>query len=244
MKRVLALIEQKRPEFEQLPFFQFLRDESIDLKKRLAFAPSVTTFAMEIRDLNRYIFREEPSSDYLQQIINRHTYEDDTHWLFFMEDIVTLGIDRPMQFSDSLKFLWSDETRKIRRLCSHLGRMTYKADPRLKLAVIEAMETTGNIFLQATVPLAEQLQAITKQEYVYLGINHLNVEDGHPLGTDNIVEILESIQLTEEIEAKAFELVEETFTLFAEMVDEMLTFGKTHEFGQPFVSQEKTLVLS
>ena len=38
MKEVLELIEQKKQEFAKLPFFEYLRDESIDSRQRLVWA--------------------------------------------------------------------------------------------------------------------------------------------------------------------------------------------------------------
>jgi hypothetical protein len=93
MKEVLDLISTKKQQFSQLPFFQFLQDENIDPRQRLAFAPCFAPFVMGFGELNKYVWRQEPTTDPIQSLINQHTYEDDGHWIWFLEDLQKLGFD-------------------------------------------------------------------------------------------------------------------------------------------------------
>ncbi|NJM22834.1 MAG: hypothetical protein HC907_31070 [Richelia sp. SM1_7_0] len=83
MKEVLAHIEKKKQEFAKLEFFEFLEDKSIPPRQRLGFAPCFTPFVMGFGELNQYVWRDEPTNDPIQAIINQHTYEDDDHWIWF-----------------------------------------------------------------------------------------------------------------------------------------------------------------
>lgn len=102
MKNILALIEEKQQVYAQLPFFQFLQDESIEPIQRLAFAPCAAPFIMSFSDLCKYALRQEPTNDKIQAILNQHTYEDDFHWQWFLEDLEKFGLNASLQLNDSL----------------------------------------------------------------------------------------------------------------------------------------------
>ena len=87
MKEVLGLIDSKKKEFSRLPFFTFLRDDSIDPRKRLSFAPCLAPFIMSFGELNKSVFRDEPAENPIQALINWHTHEDDHHWVWFLSDL-------------------------------------------------------------------------------------------------------------------------------------------------------------
>lgn len=232
MKEVLALIEEKKHEFAQLPLFKFMQDKTIDPMQRLAFAPCLAPFAMGFADLNKYALRKEPATNKIEEIINLHTYEDDNHWEWFLEDLKTLGIDREMPFSDALRFMWSDETAKTRHICTRLAALCIAhADPVLKLVVIEAIEATGNVALFWTSEVAKEIGKTSKKRYRYFGISHYMVETGHATGTDEIEAFIESIELTQEEREKAFYLVKEVFDAFTHSMQEMMFFLEKNNFS-------------
>jgi len=234
MKEVLALIEKKKQEFAKSRLFEFMQDKSIDPRQRLAFAPCVAPFAMSFGELNKYVLREEPTNDPLQEIVNNHTYEDDHHWLWFLEDLETLGINRSLKFSDSLKFLWNEEIKASRSLTYQIFRYAFRASPVTKLVILEVIEATGNVFLLTAAPLAQELRTITQKELLYFGCFHLAVETGHTTGTPEVEQSIKNIQLTIENRQQAFEVVENLFEAFTKLTDELLVYAKTHSFDQPF----------
>jgi hypothetical protein len=237
MKEVLALIEQKKQEFGQIPFFEFIQDKNIDARQRLAFAPCVAFFTHSLGSLNKYVFRKEPATNKLQEVINQHSYEDDHHWMWFLQDLEKLGFDQSMKFSDSLKFLWSEETKKTRHVCNQFFAYTFEADPVLQLVVIEVIEATGNEFLSATSKVIHELQKFTREEYLYFGEFHLNVETGHTMGTPDGEEFIENIEIAEETRQQAFEIVEKLFASCTELLQEFLEYAKNHPYEQPFGKQ-------
>lgn len=228
MKRVLALIEKKKQEFAQLPLFQFMQDKSIDPRQRLAWAACYAPIGMGFTDLSKYVFRKEPPDSKIQEIINNHTYEDETHYVWFLEDLEKLGFNQSQKFSDFLKFIWSKETEKTRQVVFQIGLCGFQADPFMALAVIETIEATGNVIFTNTTQVAQELQQITKQTYRYFGQHHLNRETGHAMGTNDVEQLLESMQLTEEQKTKAFELVEKVFEVVSESMNELLTYAENH----------------
>ncbi|WP_414582164.1 hypothetical protein [Scytonema sp. PCC 10023] len=239
MKEVLALIEKRKQEFAQLPFFQFLQDKSMPPQKRLVWAPFFAPFAMNFAELNQYSLRKEPATDKIQEIINRHTYEDDRHCEWFLEDMEKLNLNKYLKYNDALSFLWSKENLKVRQICHTISQCIFKAEPVVVLAAIEAIEATGNVALSVTAKVAEELQQSTKQEYRYFGKFHFAVETGHPVGTDDIKQFIESIQLTEELREQAFEIVEKVFEAFTEGMNELLVISKKLLKEQLFIEMSR-----
>jgi hypothetical protein len=241
MKEVLALIEQKKQNFAKSGLFEFMRDKSIDPRQRLAFAPCIAHFAMSFGELNKYVLREEPTNDPLQEIVNNHTYEDDHHWLWFLEDLETLGINESLKFSDALKFIWNEQTKASRFVTYQMFRYAYEASPIAKLVIVEVIEATGSVVLSATTSVAEELRPIAKKELVYFGCSHLAVEKGHTTGAPDVEQSINNIQLTIESRQEAFEIVENLFEVSTKQIDELLVFAKKHSFDQPFAKPRKIL---
>ena len=188
---------------------------------------------MGFAQLNSLDFRKEPTNDPIQLIINQHTYEDNHHWQWFLEDLEKLGLNHSMKFSAALNFFWGEETKKTRQICHQIALHTFQAEPILVLAAIEAIEATGNVALSLTAQVAEELQQDTKQNYRYFGRHHFCVETGHAVGTDNLQQFVEDLQLTEEQRAKAFQLVEKVFEVFSESMEEIITYTQKYAIKQP-----------
>ena len=198
MKELLELIDNKKQEFAQLPLFEFVQDPSISPEQRLAFAPCLSFFAMSFKDINEKALRADSNHNKLQELINQHTYEDCYHWVWFLGDMQKLGHNQSSNSNDTLRFLWGEETKATRSLSYKLYGYTFEADPILKLAAIEAIEATGNVFLSCVAQVATELEAITKQKYLYFGEHHLDRENGHTTDSDEGHQFIENIQLTEE----------------------------------------------
>lgn len=236
MKEVTAFIEKNKQEFAQTSFMKFLQDKSIDPRQRLAWAPAFAPFAMSFKDFNRTVLRKEPSNSKLQEMINQHTYEDGRHWVWFLQDMKVMGYDYSINFTDTLKFLWGEETIKVRQMAYDLFAIcTFEEDILMKLVVIESIEATGNVALYEIAEVAKELSQITKQHHPYFGASHFAKETGHiQAEMDDVEHFVESIQLTEAQTKKAFMLVEKVFADFTEAMNEMLVFAQNHPYDQPF----------
>ncbi|MEH1830239.1 MAG: hypothetical protein V7L22_33705 [Nostoc sp.] len=232
MQEVLALIEKKKQEYAQLPLFNFMQNKSINPRQRLAWAPCAAHFIMNFGELNKYFLRVEPTNDPIQALINKHTYEDDHHWLWFLEDLKNLELDKSLNFSDALKFLWSEETKNARWLNYQLYRYTSNATPIQKIVIIEVLEATGNIMFSTAAEVGREIKAITQKPCRYFADFHLNVETGHITGTSGIEQLLQEIQLSEESRQEALELVENLFTVFTQFTNGLLVYAETHQIEQ------------
>ncbi|MBE9005368.1 hypothetical protein IQ259_10000 [Fortiea sp. LEGE XX443] len=233
MKEVFALIEQRKQEFAQLPLFEFLQDKSIDPRQRLVFAPCLSPLVMGFAELCTYVFREEPTNNTIQALINQHTYEEQNHWQWLLEDIHKLGLDESLSFTDALRFLWGEETQKTRQVCPQIERYIFKSQPLQRLVAMEVAEAAANVFFSMTAPVITELQPITKKQYRYFGGHHVEMENNHNLTTDDVVPFFEQIQLTDETRQELLELVNIWFTAFTESMDELLAYAQKHKIEQP-----------
>lgn len=234
MEEILAYIEQKKSEFSQLPFFEYLRDQSFSPMQRLAFAPCAAPFVMTVGELNRSVFRVEPTDDLIQKIINKLSYEDDHHWVWFLEDLEKLNLNPVESYTKTLNFLWSEETNETRRLCHELYRCTFGATPIQKMVVIEVIEATGNIAGEVLSKVTDDLLKSTKkQEYRYFGTSHLMVEPGNSYSSLKDKQFVESIQISEDLKKESLELVDYIFSIFSSFVNELLKYALAHSKNDP-----------
>ncbi|MGC1307804.1 MAG: hypothetical protein WA885_11280 [Phormidesmis sp.] len=232
MRKVLDHIQQKKQAYEQLPFFNFVRDSSVNPLRRLAWAPYAAPFIMSFVDLNKYVFRVEPTEDPLQEIINRHTHEDDRHWVWFLEDLQKLGFDQSLGFNDALQFFWGEQTKYSRELTYQLCRYGLGATPIQKAIAIETVEAAGNAQFVAATEAARDLQAMTGQQYKYFGDVHLSVETGRTFGSISAEQYIENIQLTPADRQIAFELVDTIFAVLTDWKADLLVRAQAHPIDQ------------
>ena len=229
MKPVLQHIFRLKRAYAKLPFFDYLRDEDLSVRQRLSFFPCMAGFIMSFGDLNRYVLRVEPSDDPHQKMINAHSYEDDHHWPWYLEDFVKLGHDTPNTPSNVLRFLFSDECARNRLLSHELAHLIWGATPRVRLAVIEAIEETGNVLFALTAQLVTRYTATTGVELRYLGEFHFALESGHAMNNDHAE--LAEIDLNEEERQDALQRCSKVFELFKGWTEELHQFALRH--GQP-----------
>ncbi len=162
MKDILELIEHKKQAYAELPLFAFMQDTRLAPQQRLAFAPCMAHFIMSFGDLNKYVFRDQADTSPLQKLINAHTYEDDHHYPWFLNDLHKLGFNTSRGFVETLRFLWSEETQITRQLSYQLAAYTLHAEAVYKIAVIEAIEATGNILFNLTAQVAQELRSLNQ----------------------------------------------------------------------------------
>ena len=223
MQQIMVLIEQERQEFEQHPLMRFLRDGNIPPEERLAYAPYICHFAMTFGDINRYVLRDEQSTDRYQQIVNRHTEEDDHHWCWFLNDLEMLGLNPSSAFTDVMRFIWGEQGRHAREVGYSIIGYALRAAPVLRLVIVEALEATGNVWLTSTVHPCRALR--DKYKLMYFDDYHLARETGHAIGTDR-EEVL-SIQVPANLRPLAEEVVKVVFEKFAAFCTEVFEHTQT-----------------
>lgn len=224
MKHVLKHILQHKRAYAALPFFDFLRNESLSTRERLAFFPCMASFILSFGDLNRLVLRVEPTDDPVLKLINAHTYEDDHHWPWYLEDYTKLGYDDASQApGDVLRSLYGDATIQNRLLAHRLAHLIWGAEPVVRLAIIEAIEETGNVLFALTAKIAARHQRETGVELRYCGEFHFNLESGHAMNNDHAD--LAQLDLEPAQRRDAIERVDQVFAWFELWVNELLAFA-------------------
>ena len=233
MKHILEYVEHKTQAFAQLPFLMFLQDESIGARQRLSFAPAMAPFAMGFSDVNKFSLRDESSSDPVQQAINTHSREDERHWGMYLRDLRTLGLNTATDMVTALRLLWGDDRKKTRQVVYGLTALIEGTSPAMRMAIVEAIESTGAVASKAFCKVAADFQKETGQELFYYGDLHASRESGHAQGVENVEDALAAIQLTPEEEQHAKALVDRVFQLFCDMLAEW------HDYAQKAIRQEQ-----
>lgn len=224
MRVVMKAIFAAKRRYAQLPLFQFMRDEARTPRERLGFFPCMAPFILDFGDLNKYVMRDEVSSDPHQRMVNAHTYEDDHHWPWYLEDFSKLGYDVPRAPTELLHAFYGERTKVNRMLKSRLAHLLYAATPVERLVIIEAIEETGNVLFKLTAQLARSIEAERGITLRYLGDFHLNLETGHAMGNDEH-RVLAEIPLDEAQRAHCLTLVTQVFQLFEEWTAELLAYA-------------------
>jgi hypothetical protein len=228
MRRILAHIHACSERFAQEPMFQYLRDERIDPEQRLCFMPMMAHFVFSFMDMNKYILRNESIDTSYQRLVNIHSYEDASHWPWWISDMKAAGLDKMCSFTDAMLFTWSEATRRSRMLTYDFIAIAARATPVQLLAIVETVESTGYKFLSTTADVCRQLGA---DPYVYYGSKHSTVESGHHMGTEDAVSYLEAIELSEEDLESTRALVDRLYGAYTAFVAEMYDWVRSHEVG-------------
>ena len=108
------------------------------------------------------------------------------------------------------------------------------------MVVIESVEDTGNVGLTLIAKVAEELQKTTQEEYLYFGKNHILVETGHTMGTDNVEEIINNIRLTQNDQEIAFCLEDKVFAAFTDCINEQMAYANNRSMSESFIKVYST----
>jgi hypothetical protein len=234
MKAVMRELAQAKRHYSQLPFFEFLRCESIAPRERLAFFPAMAPFILAFSDLNRFVLRDEASADPHQQLVNDHTEEDDHHWPWYLEDFTKLGFDRTTSVTQVLRSYMRDDAIQNRMLAPRLAQLIHGTSPIEKLVIVEAIEETGNVLFGLTSKISQRIQAEGGPELKYLGQFHFARETGHAMhGMDH--RVLESISLTQLERVRCLDLSFRAFDLFADWSTELLAYARNAITRRPIL---------
>lgn len=224
MSEVLNKIFNLKRDYAKLPLFEFLRDERIDATDRIAFYPGMAHFILSFGDLNKYVLRKEPAADEYQALINAHTYEDDHHWQWYLEDFKKLGFNRAATPTQLMEILWGDATSRNRVLMYKLTAMIDRASSVERIAIVEAIEETGNVLFKEVLNIAKILEQRFDVELRYCGLHHFNLESGHAMGSDH--RDMAAIELDSATFERCSRFVDEVFEVFTQWTHELLHFAK------------------
>lgn len=241
MRHVLDYIRVRSERFAQEPMFEYLRDDRIPTEQRICFMPMMAHFVFSFMDVNQYILRNEAIDTPYQRLVNIHSYEDASHWPWWVRDMKSAGLDKSCSFTDAMLFAWSDATRRSRMLTYDVIAIVTKATPIQLLAIVETIESTGSKFLSTTAEVCGQLDP---NPYIYYGGRHANVESGHHMGTDGAVGYLEAIELSSEDRRETLAIVDRLYQAYTDFVAEMHAWVLGHDLAElqrgPFFHERVT----
>jgi hypothetical protein len=228
MQEILEYIEERRKHYAGHDFFvRLLTDESLPGERRLAWAPSVVPFIMGYSDLNKYVFRKgegDADLDPLQALLNAHTYEEDFHWQWMLNDLERLGADSRMSLSDAVRVLWAADFKHSRRLCLELTSLASDSPTYAVLAMVEAIEAVS-------ITIFERCQGITLRdgrECEFFGTKHYRAEASHSIKSPDLpASTLPTLDAPQREHAKL--MVDRVFTLFDEWSSALLHFANEND---------------
>ena len=97
----------------------------------------------------------------------------------------------------------------------------------MRLAVIEAIEETGNVLFSLTSKLAAQVQRRTGTELRYCGEFHFNLESGHAMNKDHAE--LVRVELDDAQRVNAIARADQVFAWFADWTHELLAYARQQQ---------------
>jgi hypothetical protein len=221
MKPVLAHLAAKSDAFAQRPLFSYLRDRSIEPRRRLAVVPFLSHFVMTFADLYAFVLPELPPKDEFEELINVHVREDAGHWRWFLADLGNIGLDPELSFTDALRFVWQDRTAKTRLLSYGVCRLCGSASSLERLVAVQCIEATGAVGLSAFAAASGSLELASKRKLVYFGAHHVETESDHTLEQPSVRHSLEAQLLGDEQRRRALAVIDRVFGLFEDCVDEI-----------------------
>jgi hypothetical protein len=164
-------------------------------------------------------------------MVNTHSFEDDHHWPWYLEDFTKLGFDAELSGTDWMRFLWGEETKQNRILMAELTALIKNTTSLERLVVIEAIEETGNVLFSNMLPLAQILEEQMGQQLRYCGAFHFDLESGHAFGADH--QVLARISLNDAERARCKGLVDVVFTAFEAWTHALLHYALVHPAPAP-----------
>ncbi len=220
MKQVFEHIKQTSAAFEGRPLFRYLRDESLSARERLAFVPCMSHFVMTFADLYHFFLTEETPKDHYHELVNTHLAEEGTHWKWFLADLTNMNLDPELRFTDAVRLLWGEATKETRRLAYEICKLSAGMSSLQKLVLVQSIEATGRVGLEAAVPVGNAVARDMKRNLVYFGGHHLETEQQHTLEETDVHSALEALELDEATRADLCGIVDKVFAHFAGFVDE------------------------
>ncbi|MEM9463297.1 MAG: hypothetical protein AAGF11_54650 [Myxococcota bacterium] len=231
MKTFMQYKDRRAADLDHHPFVQWLDADNVDITQKLMFAPIMTIFVMNFRDMNLWVLRfDEQPDEHFRSIINDNTKEDETHSRLFLEDWDKLELDAHLGWS-ALDTLWwlfaSPQTECFRRFGVEFIRLNVddRGDPMLRFCHSEAGEICGHVFFRHVVGPTARLGEVTGQHYRYFGHYHLDRELGHVIGSEGE---FETQVLEPDHRARGMALGERMFDIFFEIFDAFDGYARTH----------------
>jgi len=216
MKAVLRELVQARRHYSKSPLFEYLRNESVPLRERLAFYPGMAPFVLALSDLNRFVLRDETGNDPHQQCVNEYSRAVDGHWRLYLDDFTRLGFDRNTSVAQVLRNYMREEGSRSRLLGARLAQLAHGATGTEKVVLVESITAACNVLFELTADIAARLHAQGGPQLHYLA------HRGPVLDR----RLLDGLSLTSLQRLRCLDLAFRVFDMFADWSLELLAHAR------------------
>ena len=219
-QEIIDDMEEKSAKIRQHPFLDFLKDDTIPVRRRMTFAPYLTYFALSFADIvDTWLYVPNPQNE-LEERINIYIDEDDFHYNLLLHDIENvLGytLDRYGTFAAVMRHIWGDDTRAVREyIYAWLDCINRYKDPIMTLTSFEVIEVGAQPLVDAAYNHI-YLPRTGIKELRYFGQMHVDLEMNHTQFNwfnedETPVLPLGNIEISAQQRDQALEVAEEMYT--------------------------------
>lgn len=181
-------INAQRTRFVKHPlldsWFSKSNDSATEKEKLRLMMPTMQEFAFGFQDFNKWALFYIDAPTGFHKVINSHTEEDMTHAKLFWKEWKELDIDPLVNWKITgfVRAGMSPRDGKMKEAVLKLYDLVLNnPHPFARFAIMEAVETAGKEFFEITAPIADKLilDSKGKQQLLYFGSHHLELESGH-----------------------------------------------------------------
>ncbi|SMN17421.1 hypothetical protein CRYPA_1684 [uncultured Candidatus Thioglobus sp.] len=154
----------------------------------------------------------------MQKAINAHAEVDSTHWNMLKVDLQTLGIYNNIKnYGDAMDMIWLNTGIPIRNYMYHVIARAQMCgdDACLRMAAMEAGETTVKMFFNAAKHIAKLYEKETGKQLHYFGGKHVDSEVNNAVD----LSIFNQQELDQKTLEKALYTVNDHFDKFQHFLD-------------------------
>ena len=150
MKSVMRELAQAKRHYSTLPLFDYMCDDTIAPRDRLAFVPFLAPYLLARTDLVNAMVREQPTDDSLEDLVNQRARDEEHRLSWYLEDLRKLGFDNATSVTQSLRVWMRNDTRCVRTLGLRLAQAVHGATPLEKLVLLQAIDATDEVLFELT----------------------------------------------------------------------------------------------
>jgi hypothetical protein len=187
MRELKKVIAAHQDELRKHRLFELV--ETISAVEQIAtLARAASWWPMVFQDVLRLNVERVRGSG-LERFAEYHRKEDFGHDQWFLEDLMTLGVQPP-----GLDELFEDEFQSLRDACySLVGEVLSSRSGGQRIAVVLAIEAAGHLFFEAIAAAVDRVCPLLPLRY--FARSHLGVEKSHDLFSESTEAELDQIVL-------------------------------------------------
>lgn len=216
MKSVLRELAQAKRHYSTLPLFDYLRNDTIAPRDRLAFVPYLAPYLLGLADLVHAMVREQPAEDPCRDLLNQRARDEEHRLSWYFEDLRKLGFDNTTSVTQSLRVWTRNDTRCVRTLGLRLAQAVHAATPLEKLVLLQSIDATDEVLFGLTAKAGAGIFPAGGPELRFFG----------PARPAPRLLVLEAIALAPVERMRCLDLAFRVFDMFADASAELLALAK------------------